>query len=194
MYNVLNKHALTGEEFELIYHVTKEFDAKETFIYIHKIKLAGLYNAGWLNCDNEYTVSEKGLALLSEVELLFVKQKKNAIEIPEERVREITDIFPDIKGGSGKRLRCNLSETASGLLWFRKNYPMYEWETIMQAARLYVVEQELENFKYTRRLKYFLRKMMQDRSWESDCAEYCERVKAGDLGDKISNHFKEKIV
>lgn len=181
-----------------------ESSLKNTIVNIHQKEIDVLVIGGWLSGwtsqienPNEYALTEKGLMFLQDIDELFLKPKKKTVAlivIPPERVLEITEIFPDIKGGSGKRLRCNLSETASALLWFRKNQPHYDWETIMKATTLYVAEQEADNYKYTRRVKYFIRKMLQDRSWESDLAEYCARIKSGDLGDRIENHFKEKIV
>lgn len=204
LFETLNNHRISESQLRLLYIIDGESSLKNTIVNINQQEIDVLVIGGWLSGwtgqtenPNDYKLTEKGLMFLQEIDELFLKPKKKTaalIVIPPERVLEITEIFPDIKGGSGKYLRCNLSETASALLWFRKNQPQYDWETIMKAATLYVAEQELESYKYARRVKYFIRKMLQDKSWESDLAEYCIRIKSGDLGDRVENHFKEKIV
>ena len=145
----------------------------------------------WIG-DN-MTPSEKLKDLINSVNELFKPVKKPIISITIEQAIEFNEIFPNITLGSGKRARCNPKEVISAMEWFFKNYPEHmDWNIILQATALYVSEQERDNFKYTRRCKYYIRKMLADKSWESDLEEYYNRVINDDTVEAFV--FPEKVV
>jgi len=152
--------------------------------------------------QNEQTPEENKLnkqeyAMLDAVNNLFVKpaKKKVAIDIPADKVLEFNTLAPAIKGGSGKYLRCNIKEVESAFQWLFKNYPTHNnWDIIMQAGEMYWNDMMQENYKYARRVKYLIRKQMQDKSFESELVEYYQRILDGDLGNRVDNHFQERVV
>lgn len=139
------------------------------------------------------TPSEELKKLVAEINGLFKPVKKEVKSITLEQATEFNNIFPNITLGSGKRARCNPKEIISAFEWFFKNYPEhFDWNVILQATVLYVSEQAGDNFKFTRRCKYYVRKMMQDKSWESDLEEYYNRVINDDNLETFV--FPEKVV
>ena len=201
--NVLTKYSIPAAQYQLLHNLlTEDAELRRLTATVHvmevdKLIIMGVLS-GWTSQGNpEFALTEKGEKLMQEIEALFVKpaKKKVVITIPPEKVMEFNELAPAIKGGSGKYLRCNLREVESAFQWLFKNYPhCTDWDIIMKAGELYWDDQMRENYKYARRVKYLIRKMMQDKSWESDLIEYYDRAKDGDMGDRIENHFAEKIV
>lgn len=111
---------------------------------------------------------------------LKLKTVKPKIEIPEELLVNYNACFPDMKGGSGKRLRCNLKELEKVFQYFFKLYPGHDQDIILQATHLYIDEQSKEDFKYCRTAKYFCIKFKQPGMPESELIEYIERINSGE--------------
>lgn len=109
--------------------------------------------------------------------LKLKKDPKPKIEIDEERIIEFNEIFPAIKGGSGKVLRSNLKELRKSFEWFFKNYD-YDWSIIYSAVVKYIEDQEKENFKYCRTSKYTVVKFKTPNMPESTLSDYCTQVLA----------------
>lgn len=120
---------------------------------------------------------------------LKLKSAKPKIELPEDKIIEFNEIFPKIKGGSGKSLRCNLKELTKAFEWFFKNYE-YDWNIILDAAKKYVIEQERENFKFCRTAKYFIVKWRTPSQPESLLAELTVQVLEGDYFEGGSEDIK----
>ncbi len=108
---------------------------------------------------------------------------KPKVEIPQEQLITYNEIFPKIKGGSGKSLRCNLIELEKSFQYFFRSYD-YDWQTILEAAKVYVQDMDRESYKYCRTSKYFCIKFKTAGMPESLLADYCVKVLAGD-------HFEE---
>lgn len=126
---------------------------------------------------------------------LKLKEPKAKLNIPEEAIITYNELFPNIKGGSGKRLRCNVKELEKAFQYFFKLYPDTNWQDIFKATDLYLTEQEKDNFKWTRTAKYFCVKFKQLGQPESELIEFVERIKEGDnFEDKQSTAFEPKIL
>jgi len=169
LYSVLEKHKVTERDLRFAY---------DCFVLGHPL-----------------TPQEQ--EMLQAVDALFAKpaKKKITIDIPADKVLEFNTLAPAIKGGSGKYLRCNIKEVESAFQWLFKNYPTHNnWDIIMQAGEMYWNDMMQENYKYARRVKYLIRKQMQDKSFESELVEYYQRILDGDLGNRVDNHFQERVV
>jgi hypothetical protein len=147
----------------------------------------------------EFKITEKGENLLIELGAYFKAQKQGKIKLDNKKVAEYNELYPQIKLPSGKYARCTIPELCSAFDWFFKTYPEYaNWDLIMKATRIYLLEREAEDWNYTRRSKYFVRKQMMDKSFESDLAEYCSRINAGIKEPSINNSnnkgFEERVV
>jgi hypothetical protein len=57
---------------------------------------------------------------------------------------------------------------------------------------MYLDEYESRNWAYMRTSQYFIRKQNQDRTFDSDLANYCDMFING--LDTEDQHFKEKVV
>lgn len=125
---------------------------------------------------------------------LKLKASKPKIEIPQDKLITYNEMFPRLKGGSGKILQCNIKEVEKAFQWFIKNYPEYHWGIILEATRIYLAEQERGNYKWTRTSKYFCVKFKQPNQPESELAEFCARVVSGlDYEEPESYGFEPKI-
>ena len=93
---------------------------------------------------------------------------------------------------SGKAARSDKKNVETALRWFMENYE-YSWNTILNAAKLYVAEFELKNYLYMQTSQYFIRKQNSDKTWASELANVCARVDAGDIRQQ-GNYFSEKVV
>lgn len=104
------------------------------------------------------------------------KSPPTAIEIPKENLKFFNELWPEGKLSTGKYGKCSESELISSFTWFFKTHPTFtDWNIIMKAASTYTAERAADNWNYTRRSKYFVRKQMPDKSWTSDLSEYYER-------------------
>ena len=133
--------------------------------------------------------------LANEVNNFLNKKKKTKpkLEIPQDMLSAYNEMFPNIKGGSGKRLRCNLKELEKAFQYFFKSYPDTTWLTILQATALYLDEQEKDGYKWTRTAKYFCIKFKQAGQPESELIEFCERVIQGDNFEEKEQGFEPKV-
>ena len=126
---------------------------------------------------------------------LKLKEPKAKLVIPEEAIVTYNELFPNIKGGSGKRLRCNIKELEKVFQYFFKLYPDTTWQDIFKATELYLSEQEKDNYNWTRTAKYFCVKFKQAGQPESELIEFVERVTKGDnFETKESTGFEPKIL
>lgn len=199
----LTKEGLTAADLQLLHDITTEDpELRKITVTAREFDLSKLALNGWIACwvgqeETDYALTPKGTALLEEINALFVKPKKQkvVIDIPMDKVTQFNELAPAIKGGSGKYLRCNIKEVIAAFQWLFKNYPDHNnWEIILKAGELYWNEQIQENYKYARRVKYFVRKQMQDKSFESDLIEYYDRIVSGNVEDTNTNHFEERVV
>jgi hypothetical protein len=168
----------------------KTFPAK--FINI-ALENERLINDGWIK-NNALTA--KSIALLDSINLYFKKSKSKSNEDIMgakfyENIEKYRELFPKIKLPSGKPARTNVKVLESLFRWFFIQYD-YDWETIFGATKIYLDEYEANNWKYMRTSQYFIKKQNQDKTFDSDLANYCDIFING-LDDEKS-YFKEKVV
>lgn len=89
------------------------------------------------------------------------------------------DIFPTRRLGTGKNFRSNRVDISKRLRKFVKEYK-YDAETILEAARQYVVHAEQSDYQYIRTAAYFIFKQNEG----SDLADWCEKVGAEEATSK----------
>ncbi len=116
------------------------------------------------------------------------KQKSPAIVIDEHLVKTFNEFWPKEKLPTGKHGRCSMSELMSSFQWFFKVHPTFtDWKIIIEAADTYTRERQQDNWNYTKRSKYFIRKQLSDKSWTSELSEYFERIKDGTQDVSVEN-------
>ena len=192
IFNLLKKYNLTPNQFYLLYSMKYKIKT-DNFINI-SLELKRLKNDKWVKEDNK--MADKAMLVVDQVESFFKVQKKRtstALMGPDciKKIKEYSEIFPKFKLPSGKYARTNIKTLEGTFKWFFNNFD-YEWETILKAAKSYVEEYEMNNYKYMRTSQYFVRKQNQDKTYDSELADYCEAVINGI--DQQKNHFKERVV
>lgn len=90
-------------------------------------------------------------------------------------ILEYIEIFP-IGMIQGKRLRTSSLECGLKMQKFIENYK-FDKETILEAARLYIREEEGGN-QFTRNSSYFISKRDPQKGEISDLLAYCERIQS----------------
>ena len=135
-----------------------------------------------------YIVLPKAKSLISKIDSFVGIHVKKALSHSmgndfESNAEKYNNIFPKMRLGSNKAARAPLKEIIIAFKWFFENYE-YSWETIHEAADMYIETERSKGFKFTRTSKYFIRKQDTDKSWSSDLASYCELVESGEEFDK----------
>jgi len=135
-----------------------------------------------------YILQPKAKSLISKIDSFVGIHVKKALSHSmgadfETNAEKYNNIFPKIRLGSNKAARSPIKEIIIAFKWFFENYE-YSWETIHEAAEVYIETERSKNFKFTRTSKYFIRKQDTDKSWSSDLASYCELVESGEDFDK----------
>lgn len=200
MFNLMAKEQLSPNQFYLMYCIRESIAAKN--INLH-LDLRALEIGDWIkmeaNEDNNSLpiLQPKAMSLLAQVESFFkVQKKKTSTQILgkefADNIAAYNQLFPRRKGGSGKYLRSNVKNVEANFRWFFENYS-YGWPTILAATERYLVNQEMQNFKYARTSMYFIRKQDQSRINSSDLADYCEMHESGEDTDG-PQIFTEKVV
>jgi len=193
IFNQLTQENLTPNQFYLLYCMHNSVSPPN--INLHQ-ELRVLMNEGWImQTDEEFIVEPKGVSFISKMDSYFNIQNKksnNALMGSdfETNAEKYNNIFPRMKLGSNKPARAPIKEILTAFKWFFDEYT-YDWETIIQAASMYVESERAKGFKFTRTSKYFIRKQDQDKSWTSDLASYCDLVLNGE--DFEEDDFKAKV-
>lgn len=148
--------------------------------------------------EEKIVITEKGEALLTEMETLYSKTVESISKQVignnyEENIASYNMLFPRGKLPSGKQARVNAKNLEASFKWFFKNFD-YSWEIVLKATELYVNEYRLRNYLYMRTSQYFIRKTLPDRTSESELANYCEMIITGNYEDPGSEHFSERVV
>jgi hypothetical protein len=120
---------------------------------------AHLYKLSYFSPDSGLT--EKGRAFLSRM---------NDKEFEPTLAEKFRDIFPSKKLPTGKYFRSHVVDIDKKLSYFKKHYPDFTEEEILQAARDYVAYAESRNYMYVRTAMYFIYKEKEG----SDLASWCE--------------------
>ena len=149
------------------------------YSFINKeLETKRLINDGWLKDD--LTLTDKSIIFTTEIEGFFKKSKKKTSKNLlgdnfEDNIKKYSNIFPSIKLSSGKYARSNSKNLENALRWFFETYD-YDWETVLLAAKKYVLEYREISYQYMRTSLYFIRKQNTDKTWDSDLADYCEMI------------------
>jgi hypothetical protein len=149
------------------------------YSFINKeLETKRLINDGWLKDD--LTLTDKSIIFTTEIEGFFKKSKKKTSKNLlgdnfEDNIKKYSNIFPSIKLSSGKYARSNSKNLENALRWFFETYD-YDWETVLLAAKKYVLEYREISYQYMRTSQYFIRKQNSDKTWDSDLADYCEMI------------------
>lgn len=105
---------------------------------------------------------------------------KIVLDIPLDKIKEFNELWPAIKLKTGQYARCSERELISSFTAFFKEFPTYnDWDILLRSASAYLAEREAENWEYTRRSKYFIRRENKDKSNEFLIHEYYERIRDG---------------
>lgn len=148
----------------------------------------------WLTEDLRLT--SKSLIFIEEINGYFKKSKKKSSKVLMgddflRKIEEYVNVLPNKRLPSGKYAKTTPKNLEAAFRWFFESYD-YEWATILKATEKYVEEYEVRNFEYMRTAQYFLRKQNNDKSFESDLANYCEIITSSPEDHQV--HFKERIV
>lgn len=183
---LLQKTGLTPNQLYLIWCLGSNAGTPMN-INIHT-ELRVLKNEGL--CDANGKLTPAGLQILDFIPKS--KLPKIKVELTEDMVGKYLEIFPKKKLPSGKMARADKRNIKVNFEWFFKTYK-YDWETVIQATKLYVDEYEAKNYMYMKTSQYFISKMNPDKSRESELANYCSMIVNNDYEDS-SNFFSDKVV
>ena len=143
-----------------------------------------------------YPLTQKGKKLIIELDNYFLKAKKKTnIQLMGkdflDKISSYREIFPAKKLPSGKPARNNVKTLNESFRWFFETYD-YDWDTIIDATRMYVNEYRANDYMYMQTSQYFISKQDKHRVKHSALADYCDMVIDG--VDTEDDHFKEKVV
>lgn len=192
IFNTLIKNQITPNQLYIL-HCLKNKTVPHLSINI-SLEIERLKNGKWVDEDNSITA--KSVALIDSLDAYFRKSKKKSNEdiIGVDyisKIRAYVELFPKGKLPSGKPARSNPKNLETSFRWFFETFD-YDWETVYAATKMYLDEFERNNFKYMRTSQYFVRKQNQDKSFDSELANYCEQYLSGDVTD--NTHFSENVV
>jgi len=194
IFNKLIKNNLTPNQYYILWCVKNNLAPK--FNLNLSVEILRLQNDDWLNEDKKLT--SKSIILVQELESYFKNsKKKSSANIMGEdfikRIDEYLEIFPKFKLPSGKYARSDKKNLENNFRWFFENHS-YDWDTVINATKLYVDEYERQGYKYMRTSQYFIRKLNPaEKTFESELANYCEVYQNGG-GNYTESHFSERVV
>lgn len=115
------------------------------------------------------------LPILQNYEDRITKLEKGKEEIEITWIDEFINLFPAVRGGGGKPLRSNRLDCQTKMKKFIKLYK-YPKDVILAATKSYINNQD-EEFKYTKTSSYFIDKMGQGSALADCCQEYVNNKK-----------------
>jgi hypothetical protein len=192
VFNRLVDVGLTPNSYYVL-HCIKEKVVPHNFVN-KNLEYERLKSEKWL--DDDLKLTSKSLIFMEEINGFFKKSKKKTSKHLMgdqffEKIKEYIEIFPNRKLESGKYARCNPKNLENSFRWFFETYD-YDWDLIIKATEKYVDEYEVRNYKYMRTSQYFIRKQDNDKTFDSDLANYCEMIKNNPDEGRV--YFKERIV
>lgn len=193
IFNLLIKKNLSPNQLYILYCI--KYKIKTNDFVNDALEIKRLESGDWLEAD--ITLSGKSVMLLQELETFFKTSKKKTSTVIMgdnfiENIDEYLDIFPKFKLPSGKYARSDKKNLENNFRWFFDSHA-YNWETVLNATKLYVDEYEATGYKYMRTSQYFIRKQGSDKTYDSELANYCDMLLNGSE-DPSQTHFKEKVV
>ena len=147
--------------------------------YVNKeLETKKLINNGWINED--LTLTSKSIIFTTEIDGYFKKAKKKTNKDLlgdnfADNLKEYVEIFPNRKLSSGKYARVNPKNLENSFRWFFENYD-YDWDMIFKATKKYIYDYSLKNYEYMRTSQYFIRKQNNDKTYDSELADYCNMI------------------
>ena len=192
IFNKLIKQQLTPNQFYLLW--CKKGNLAPMFNINLSLENMRLQSDGWV--DEEGTLTSKSIILIQEIESYFKNSKKKTSKaVMGENfmvnIEAYLDLFPKFKLPSGKYARSDKKNLEGNFRWFFESH-RYDWETVMNATRLYLDQYERQGYKYMRTSQYFIRKQNADKTYDSELANYCDMITNGETGMN-DNHFSEKV-
>lgn len=156
------------------------------------LEMRALRTLGYLNKSNH--VTEKGDVVLVDAQSsLVAKVVKKTITVDSKMVEAYRAKWPSGKLPSKQYARVNIKNLETAFKWFFANYS-YDWDTIMKATDRYLDEYEAQGYKFMRTSQYFIRKADNEKSTNSDLANYCDHVLSGESSDRAGTYiFPEKV-
>ena len=191
MFNILIRNKLTPNRFYVLWAINQKLT---TPLVNTEAELRILKRENWLSEDNKLTNSSK--KLIKEIESHFkVIRKKSSTDLMGDgfldNIKKFNLIYPNKKLPSGQAARSAISNLESAFRWFFANNE-FSWDTIFKATTQYINERERQNWNFTRKSQYFVRKQYPDKTWDSLLADFCTHIESG--GENYdTNHFKEKV-
>jgi len=185
---------LTPNSLYILYNIKK--NTVPSSLVNSSIEMARLSTGEWL-IDGMPT--GKAILLIDELDAYFKKSKKKTSSAIlgddfSTKIEEYLDIFPKFKLPSGKYARSDKKNLENNFRWFFETHS-YDWDTVINATKMYVDEYERQGYKYMRTSQYFIRKLNPaEKTFESELANYCEVFMNGDSDYNYDSHFKEKVV
>lgn len=192
IFNVLINNKLTPNQLYIL-HCLKNKTVPHSSINI-SLEIERLKSDKWVAEDGK--LEAKSIALIDSLDAYFRKSKKKSSEDIigvdyVSKIRAYVELFPKGNLPSGKPARSNPKNLETSFRWFFETFD-YDWNTVYLATKMYLDEYEKNNFKYMRTSQYFVRKQNQDKSFDSELANYCEMYLSGDTLD--NTHFSENVV
>lgn len=193
IFNKLIKNDLSPNQLYLLW--CKKYKLTTAFNMNIALEYKRLEVGEWLDANQELT--SKSIILVQEIESFFkISKKKTSTDILGDnficRIEEYLQIFPKFKLPSGKYARSDKKNLENNFRWFFENHS-YDWETVINATKMYVDDYERQGYKYMRTSQYFIRKVSPaEKTFESELANYCDMILNGDLGSD-DKHFSEKV-
>jgi len=191
MFSKISEAGLTPNQFYLMCCMRENVTAQ--VINTHQ-DLRALQENGWVN--EQLGLQPKAMSILAVIDSFFrIQKKKTTSQLLgkefEDNMVKYNELFPKKKAGSGKYMRSSIKNIETAFRWFFENHD-YTWEVIIEATTKYLLQQEVENYKFTRTSVYFIRK--HDKGMVgSDLADWCEIAKSGEDPDE-RKIFTEKVV
>ena len=195
IYNVLIKNGLTPNQFYLLW--CKRNNINPSFTLHLNLEYKKLVVEEWLDANQELT--SKSLIIVQETDSFFkISKKKTSTDILGDkficRIEEYLEIFPKFKLPSGKYARSDKKNLENNFRWFFENHS-YDWDTVINATKMYVDDYERQGYKYMRTSQYFIRKLNPaEKTFESELANYCDTYMNGSNDNMSDNYFSERVV
>ena len=176
IFNKLTKEDLTPNSFYVLYCIknnTKPNNFVNSSLAVTKLK-----QEGWL--EENLQLTSKSIIFTTEIDGYFKKAKKKTTKDLlgnnfADNIQKYVEIFPNRKLSSGKYARVNPKNLENSFRWFFENYE-YDWDMIFKATKKYIYDYSLKNYEYMRTSQYFIRKQNNDKTYDSELADYCNMI------------------
>lgn len=193
MMNTLIRHEISTAQFTVLWYIDEGVEPPECLVN-KPSQLRALKTKGFLDDNGKLTT--KANQLVKQINVYFKKRinKNDKILMGDdwgENVTAYNELFPKVKLPCGLNARSSEINVKPGIRWFFDNTD-YTWEEVLKATQRYVEHHEMQGRTYMTSSKYFVRRQLRDKSWNSHLADWCQAVRDG-LDDPIENPFKEKV-